>query len=30
MSATGGTAWAVGAFDTDTGRSPLIEVNGLR
>jgi hypothetical protein len=30
ISATGGTAWAVGAFDTDTGRNPLIEVNGLR
>jgi hypothetical protein len=30
ISATGETAWAVGAFDTDTGRNPLIEVNGLR
>jgi hypothetical protein len=27
ISATGGTAWAVGAFDTNTGRNPLIEVN---
>jgi hypothetical protein len=25
ISAAGGTAWAVGAFDTDTGRNPLIE-----
>jgi hypothetical protein len=30
ISATGETAWAVGAFDTDTGRNPLIEVNGLK
>ena len=25
ISAAGGTAWAVGYFKTDTGRSPLIE-----
>lgn len=25
ISAAGGTAWAAGAFDTDTGRNPLIE-----
>ena len=28
ISAAGGAAWAVGAFDTDSGRSPLIEVHG--
>jgi len=27
ISAAGGTAWAVGAFDTDTGRNPLVMVN---
>jgi len=27
ISAAGGTAWAVGAFDTSTGRNPLIMVN---
>lgn len=27
ISAAGATAWAVGAFDTNTGRNPLIEVN---
>src|SRR5215472_11304454 len=27
ISATGRTAWAVGAFDTDSGRNPLVEVH---
>jgi hypothetical protein len=27
ISAAGGTAWAAGAFDSTTGRAPLIEVN---
>jgi hypothetical protein len=27
ISAAGGSAWAVGAFDTDTGRNPLVEIH---
>ena len=27
ISAAGSTAWTAGAFDTNTGRNPLIEVN---
>lgn len=27
ISAAGGTAWAVGAFDTNTGRNPLVETH---
>jgi hypothetical protein len=26
ISAAGGTAWTAGAFDTSTGRNPLVEV----
>jgi hypothetical protein len=26
ISAAGGTAWTAGAFDTNTGRNPLVEV----
>ncbi len=28
ISAAGGAAWAAGAFDTDAGRAPLIEMHG--